>query len=757
MREKKLTTRLIPTALIAFLLFVAGCGNPAPADTPAGTPIPTRKELTSTPTITPTATPSPTATLEPHLAAFLSQPLPDGSIARLGKGEVYDIALSPDGDSVALATSIGVYRYQLEGTTGTPQELWFVPTTVRTTSVAFSPDGHLVAAGSANDSIMHRSDSESPVRNPSLLLVDAESGEPLLASQYGSADDGYYTSSLAFSPDGARLAAAYTLYSGGSKYFFHISAWNLSNGVSSEWDFAYEDEVAFDLNKGFYVPVPPKDLAFSPDGSLLVYRKDLTNEIHVLDAQRGDTIRSLDGSGRDVDYLSFSPDGKLLASGVDDGTVLVWDTEHWTIKRTLTGSGKKNPTPPGSLRYWMGSSALAFSADGEFLATGSFNGVITIWNVSSGARIRTLAGHTGPITDLAFTPQDGGLRSVTLDGTILLHNLSDGETMQTHTLNGYGVFRRPVFSADGVSLFSASDHGAAVWDVAGREIWFDVAGGLAAFSPQNGRIAVETEDHTIELWDASLREKTFTLSGHTRDVTAMAFSPDGKRLASGSDDRTVILWDTENGEKLYVFQGYSFPIDKVVFSPDGKTLVANGTYNAVVFWDTDTGEKQAQFIDYQMTPEVGAFSPDGKILACVDYRFNDYTLLLLDTATGELVFSTKTRNWSGGDVVFSPDGSMLVLGDSPLTMEFIEINGPSDFHPPEENLNGHTVSFSADGSLGAGADYQNVVVWDVADGMVIRRFAGHTWMVGDTFFSPDGSMLASDSLDGTIILWDLSV
>jgi WD40 repeat protein len=175
----------------------------------------------------------------------------------------------------------------------------------------------------------------------------------------------------------------------------------------------------------------------------------------------------------------------------------------------------------------------------------------------------------------------------------------------------------------------------------------------------------------------------------------------------------------------------------------------------MLLWDVATGGKQAEFIDYQYNPDVGAFSPDSRILACTHYRYEAHRLLLLDTVTGELISSTPITQWPGENVFFSPDGSAVIYGDGMSDMEFLDIDGRSDFHLPEGGLSGPGLSFFADGIRGAGADYWSVIVWDITSGKLIRRFRGHTGKVGTTLFSPDGEMLASDSYDGTIFLWDV--
>jgi WD40 repeat protein len=760
MNSKPWTFLRCSTKLIPVLLLAAGCQTAASDAAPTGPPTSTLREATFTPTMSPTATPSPTATREPRLASFLAPPLADGAVARLGKGRIYDLALSPDGGSVALASPTGVYRYRLEDSAGTAEEMWFVPTTVPMTRVAFSADGSMVAAGASNDHAAYRSEPDRPqnpsARDPGILLLKADSGEPLAAVDFSAAGMGYSTGCLAFSPDGSRLSAAYIFFSGGSQVFLYITSWNLPNGVTTEWSYKYDDQISYDSWKGVYMPVPPKSLAFSPDGSLLAFRMDPADEIKILDARGGEPIRSLDGGGKDFDYLAFSPEGKWFASGADDGTVALWDAEQWKLKRTLTGSGKKNPTPIGGWNYFSASSALAFSSDGETLAAGSFHGAVTLWNPSTGARLRTLAGHSGPVAGLAFAAQDGGLRSAALDGTILLHDPANGELADTHLLGGHEAFRQPVLSPDGKFLFSSSDHGGAVWHIAGRKILHEVSGESVVVSPDTRLLAVETEHHTIELWETSRWEKTFTLAAHSRDVTALAFSPDGKRLASGSDDHTVVLWDTDTGAKLFVFRGYSFPIYRIAFSPDGNTLAAEGRLHSMLFWNAATGEKQAEFFDYQYNPDLGAFSPDGRILACPEYTYGAHSLLLLDTATGGLISVTPIAQWPGANVFFSPDGSAVVYGDGTSDMELLDITGRSDFHLPQGGLSGPGLSFSADGIRGAGADFWNVVVWDIASGTLIHRFRGHTGKVGATYYSSDGNLLVSDSYDGTIFLWEVS-
>jgi WD40 repeat protein len=215
--------------------------------------------------------------------------------------------------------------------------------------------------------------------------------------------------------------------------------------------------------------------------------------------------------------------------------------------------------------------AIVFSPDGQLLATGNANCEVHLWRVNDcprgsakgdRQRLFTLQGHTGWVRTIAFSPDGQTLASVSEDGTVKLWNLADGECQSTlceSTDSVYGV----AFSPDGRLLASGgNDCTIRIWSVVNSNRLQDLqghTGGVLSvnFSPDGKHLASSGFDNTIRIWDLQTGECLQTITAHNNWVGSVQFSPDGKRLASASCDRTVRIWRLADGKCLCVLIGHT--------------------------------------------------------------------------------------------------------------------------------------------------------------------------------------------------------
>ncbi|MDA1055848.1 MAG: protein kinase [Planctomycetota bacterium] len=550
-----------------------------------------------------------------------------------------------------------------------------------------------------------------------------------------------WVSSVAFSPDGKRLASA----SGDQT----VKVWDVTGGQKT---------LTLTGHSSFVYCV-----AFSPDGKWLASAsRDKT--IKVWDATSGQKALTLRGHTNGVRTLgpsgvlsvAFSPDGKRLASASQDRTVKVWDATSGQEMLTLKG-------------HTNSVTSVAFSPDGKLLASASEDKTVKVWNSVNGQERLTLRGHDWPVLSVVFSTDGKRLASASGDETAKVWDSASGQEMFTlrgHTAPVWSV----AFSPDGKRLASASaDRTTKVWDATsgqeiltlrghGSEIW------SVTFSADGKRLATACKDRTVKVWDATDAPAPFTFKGQA----SVAFSVDGKWLASAIDDRTVTVWDTTRGQEILSLQGRTNRIDRaankvvgIAFSPDGKQLAsAGGTPSntrrpgEVSVWDVTTGQQTLTLKGHSAGVSGVAFSPNGRSLASASW---DKTVKVWDTTSGQETITLRGHTDGVNSVAISPDGKRLASGSDDKTVKVWDFTTGQEMLTLKGHDDGLTaVMFSPDGKWLASADSHAVKLWDAASGQATLTLEGHGDWIDDLAFSPDGKRLASASEDKTVKVWDVT-
>ncbi|KAF5370371.1 hypothetical protein D9758_006962 [Tetrapyrgos nigripes] len=410
--------------------------------------------------------------------------------------------------------------------------------------------------------------------------------------------------------------------------------------------------------------------------------------------------------------------------------------------------------------------AVAISQDGKLIASGDWNGIITIWNVLRGKEVRQINGHSGYVNSVAFSPDGTRIVSGSDDKTVKIWDPATGaqigEPFQSHSSKVYSV----AFSLDGTKIVSgSSDKTVRIWNVATAALIGEPLQGhidyvrSVAFSPDVTKIVSGSDDKTVRIWDTATGEQIGEpLQGHSDYVRSVTFSPDGTKIVSGSDDNTLRVWDVATGAQIREsLQGHSRLVNSVAFSPDGTKIVSGSNDQTIRIWNAATGAQIGEPLQGHSNWVMSvAFSPDGtKIVSGSD----DKTVRIWDAATGPHV-SEPLQGHSNTvySVTFSPDGTKIVSGSQDKTVRIWDAATGAQIREP---LQGHTdevhsVAFSLDGiHIVSGSDDQTVRIWDVATGSQIGEpLQGHTGSVWSVAFSPDGTKIVSGSADETVRIWD---
>ncbi len=293
-----------------------------------------------------------------------------------------------------------------------------------------------------------------------------------------------------------------------------------------------------------------------------------------------------------ISAITWSPDGKYIASASGDHTVQIWDANTGTTLRTYRGHNSEVL-------------AVAWSPNGQYIASGSLDSTVQVWQATTGILLYTYKGHSDAVFSLTWSPDSTRIVSAGNDGTMQVWDASSGKSSfsySTFSIRGTpAAWNSVVWSPDGKSIAIGGLGDVIVLDAAtGKHInYYGFHGGIVhavCWSPDSSYIAVGSADFTVLVWNIADKQNVYTYTGHTTDIFTVAWSPDGKRIASGSADGLVETWDALTGKHAYTYRGHSdfYPghfisgsasaVNSVEWSPSGKRIASGSSDTTVQIW-----------------------------------------------------------------------------------------------------------------------------------------------------------------------------
>ncbi len=619
--------------------------------------------------------------------------LPDGAIARLGKGGINIMRFSPDGSRLAVGTDVGVWVYDVSDGIGKtlPSENYG-----QVSTLAFSPDGKILVSGGSN---------------PYINIWELNTGKILttltIDGKLPTVTDLFFHDSFLFSV----------------KDHYEIMKWGIHT-IKEELNLELENS-----NK-----------TVSSSNQKITVSGDSSGKITVRNAITGDRVATLNGhqesTEKDIITLGITDDNKILVSAGRDKTIQLWDIPN----QTQLASIKRQ-------KAWV--TSIAFSEDRKILATGYASDVIKLWNVNTRRELRTLKGHNNTINALTFAPEStpnygACLASGSADGTIRFWDPKTGKELVTFT-DGHTEWVKTI-----------------------------------AFTNSDSQIVSAAYNGVIEKWNlqTKLREAIFHTSqfDDTESVvlssdathyavlgkrgTQFAFEQDSWGYKSTGLFRTSFqLWDLTTEKKIPgSWHSIFVKIAGSVFSPDGK-LFAYDNSSKIIIVDIDTKTELYRIEERNSFDRKLAISPDGKLLVFTD-KSGKAKVLVLETQH-EIALPLKDRT---SVFTFSPDGSTLATKGKNIHIWKMDSNKKGENKTLSNSFNAlrSVMTFSPDGNILACFNVDThedrwrygIKLIDVRTDKVLAILSGHTEPIETLVFSHTGKILASGSMDGTILLWD---
>ncbi|MHC4924833.1 MAG: WD40 repeat domain-containing protein, partial [Planctomycetota bacterium] len=487
--------------------------------------------------------------------------------------------------------------------------------------------------------------------------------------------------SLAWSPDGRYLASGgsdrvgvkvWDVAAGATVFEVPESEWvwsvtwrpdgrQLAAAVNSEkvivWDAATWQEVGAWQESRYSI----YSLAWSPDGRELGW--NAKGRINIREQETGIERLRLGAPGEAAYSFVWSPAGDRLAGAGQDGVVRVWDTTTGEALQNLRGHAG---------RVW----SVSWSPDGQYLASGSFDGTIKVWDTAIDPDDMLVASRSGCA---AWSP-DG--EYLALPGPangpdqVRILDVESLEERHTFPLGPRSAAVRAVAWSPGsrrvasrhqpgtVSVWSL-DSGGQLWRVPDPEPGGEVRGKLA-WSP-DGRHLASTNSTSVKIWNAATGELMRVLTGHTAQLGSLAWSPDGQHLATASWHQAIKIWDTSTWKELQHLQRHPFSSHgsdgqhAVAWSPDGDRLAAGGCEGALIIWETATWSELHRIQGHPVNVRAVSWSSDGLRIATGS---SDRTVKIWEAETGQELLTLRGHVHPVRSVEWSPDSERLVTADS---------------------------------------------------------------------------------------------
>ena len=479
-------------------------------------------------------------------------------------------------------------------------------------------------------------------------------------------------------------------------------------------------------------------IAFNPEGTILA-SGDNEGEIVLWNLMTGSRMSVLRGSKSRVWDVKFSPAGQVLAVGSD--SVRIWDTKSGRLIRTIRADRSH-------VRR------VAFNASGSRLAAAYDDQKVRMWNVKTGVLAYTVPGR-GPVV---FDPRGQTFACVDAEGAVVLRDESTG-SMKKLLRGDVLKLTSLAFSRDGTYIVGGGlEHQLHVWESATGHLVQILRGHenrirAVAFLDERKTIASAESDGTVRLWRIDDSSSRFSQKAHNYILKSVVVTDNGRRIITGSFDGKVKIWNSHLDKMIYEIQAHREGLNCIASSRDGSVF-ATGSYDKTVrIFQSSTGKELRRIDGFKATIRTIQFSADGRRIAVIG---TDGSTTLRDWRSGS---KKETYKGTNGDLIarsISPKMTWIVSttknGDMTVTSRR---SGKVHFATRAHEKTIFSVAFSSDEQYLATASLDRTVkIWRVEDGRLLHSLVGHEPFAHSLAFNPDGTRLASGGRH-SVKLWSV--
>lgn len=448
------------------------------------------------------------------------------------------------------------------------------------------------------------------------------------------------------------------------------------------------------------------------------------------------------GHTSSVSSAAYSPNGKYIVTASWDNTAKIWEASDGRLLHELKGH---NASLTGAY----------FSTNGKLIVTTSKDNTARVWETTTGNFLYVLRGHKDWVSTACFSPDGKYIVTASWDNTAKIWETAGGKLRSTLSAHKSAI-NHVVFSSDGKYIATASkDSTAAIWETSsGRlilKLRHDDWVNTVSFHRDGKFILTSSNDGTAKLWLPRNGQLLYTLNGHQSGVSTALFSPDGKYIITASKDSTARLWLSENGRLLYTLHGHNDVINMAGFSFNGKYVITASSDSTARLWQTENGELLAVLNGHAGAINTAFFSPDNKNVVTASM---DNTGKIWNTK-GKMTADLRGHTSVVTSAIYSMDGKYMVTASWDNTAKIWDGRNGKLL----TELRGHSgwinsAVFDSSGQYVVTASSDNTArIWTVPEGKLIADLKGHTDWVSSAVFSPDGNYVATTSWDNTARVW----